>query len=281
MNFKSCAKINLSLEIKAPRADGFNAISSLMQSISLCDQLDFEECPQGFQLLAPLQVPQDSDNIISKAVELFAGATNVLPAYTIRLSKNIPVGAGLGGGSSNAATTLLALNQLLETKLDLNTLSRMAGSLGCDVPFFLHQGLAWAQGKGEILTPLPHSLPFYVILLYPGFPIQTAWAYQQFARHGIYGEKHRIAAMLNAVSHNDFMALCAALYNDFEPVMFELFPQLQILKTRLQEAGCEGALMSGSGSCLFGLVREQAEAEAVFAKIKGLNGVQAFLARSF
>ena len=280
MKFKSCAKINLSLEIHAPRADGYHTISSLMQSVSLCDELDFETNGQGLRLTVPPQVPGDQDNIIFKAAELFAAVTGKPPAVNIALKKTIPVGAGLGGGSSNAATTLLALNQLLDASLDFNALNRMASQLGCDVPFFLQQGLVWARGKGEILTALPHTLPFFVIVLYPGFPIHTAWAYRQFAQQGRYGEKDSITALLQALSRNDFRALCSALYNDFEPVIFKPYPELQELKTRLRQTGCDGVLMSGSGSCIFGLVQEQDKAEFCLKKFQGQDRLQAFLARS-
>jgi len=280
MKFKSCAKINLSLEIHAPRADGYHSISSLMQSVSLCDELDFETNGLGLRLSVPPQVPGDKDNIIFKAAELFAAVTGKAPAVSIGLKKTIPVGAGLGGGSSNAATTLLALNQLLDAGLDSTTLNHMASQLGCDVPFFLQQGLAWARGKGESLTVLPPTLPFFVIILYPGFPIHTAWAYRQFARQGRYGDKDSIAAMLQAFRQNDFQALCSALYNDFEPVIFKLYPQLQELKAGLRQSGCEGVLMSGSGSCIFGLVQEQDQAEFCLKKFQRQDRLQAFLARS-
>src|SRR5438046_5262475 len=177
------AKINLSLKILGRRSDGFHEIETLIAPISLCDDIKIErtDSAEGFQFdCDDPSVPTGDDNLIVRAAKSFFAATKLKSAVLIKVKKKIPHGAGLGGGSSDAASTLLALNELFETRLSREALAKMAETIGSDVPFFIFQSPALCKGRGELVTPVKLKEKLPILLLKPAFVVSTAWAYSRW-----------------------------------------------------------------------------------------------------
>lgn len=229
----SPAKINLFLKVVSKRPDGYHNLSSLFQTISLGDTLSFDIHSQDLLISSDVNLPTDSSNLILKATELFRKKTGSTQHYKIHLNKKIPTQAGLGGGSSNAATTLWACNQLTDAKIPLEELVKWASEIGSDVPFFFSQGRAHCTGRGEIIEQLPlcDSKPFWIVK--PSCGLSTPEVY----RH------------LKLSSQSE--RLLDGYYNDLEQPAFDLNPDLRRLKNELLQRGFETVLMSGSGSSFF------------------------------
>lgn len=243
---KSYAKINWALRITGRRADGFHDLETVFQTISLHDELTFTPA-SGLSLTCDdPTIPVDETNLVMRAARA-VGAENV----AIHLRKRIPAGGGLGGGSSNAATTLLELGK--------NDLPELALALGSDVPFFLLGGTAYATGRGEILTPLPPMTGIPLLLLLPEERVLTRDA---FARVTRYSPPLGIDAY-----RGDF----ANFTNDFEEPVFAMLPRLATLKARLYDAGARWAGMSGSGSTLVGAFADERSRDAAAATFPDLR----------
>src|SRR5215216_6900257 len=180
MQILAPAKINLSLRIVGKRSDGFHELDTIMAPISLCDEISIErsEAKEGIQFQCDdASVPLGDENLVVRAAKTFFAVTKLKSAVSIQLKKKIPHGAGLGGGSSDAASTLLALNELFETKLPRDALAKIAEGIGSDVPFFIFQSTAVCKGRGELVTPIRLRNRLSVLLLKPQFSVPTAWAY--------------------------------------------------------------------------------------------------------
>lgn len=251
------AKINLWLEVLRKREDGYHELSSLMAPVGIYDHLELAlRSASGIELACDHPgLPTDERNLAWRAAELFLKESGERAGATIRLQKNIPVGAGMGGGSSDAAGVLLGLNGLLPGRISSDRLEKMALALGADVPFFLHGAPALATGIGERLQPIP-GLPSYpLVLIKPVFSVSTAWAYKSLKLTR--GESRiRLRAFLASPWRLD-----AVMENDLETVTLQEYPVLSQLKEWLLKAGALGALMSGSGPTVFGVFGEAAEAE--------------------
>jgi len=252
MDWLAPAKINLSLRILGRRPDGFHDLRSLMVPISVFDELRFEHKEDGdleFLCAAP-EIPLDDSNLVVRAVRLFCGSFGFLPRLRVELVKQIPHGAGLGGGSSDAATTLLALNALFETHLPRETLVELAAELGSDVPFFLYQSAAWISGRGERVEPVASLPDVPLLLVKPPFGVPTPWAYQHWK------DSEEIPGVLYAPQRCD----SGELVNDLERPVFQKYFLLADLKTWLcAQPEVTAALMSGSGSTVFAVLREKAD----------------------
>jgi 4-diphosphocytidyl-2-C-methyl-D-erythritol kinase len=265
MEFSAPAKINLSLRVLRKREDGFHEIETLMAPISLADTLEIERRPSGgleFGCSDP-SLPADGDNLVVRAVHSFCSALRVGPHLRIQLTKRVPHGAGLGGGSSDAAATLLALDQLFETRLPRAELSRMAAALGSDIPFFIAQGAAWCRGRGEIVEPcaLDRALP--LLLIKPPFPVPTPWAYRAWR------DSLEIPGIPYAPQRFDW----GELVNDLERPVFGKYLQLAEMKRwLLDQPETAGALMSGSGSTVFAVLREESAGAALMKKVSAQFG---------
>jgi 4-diphosphocytidyl-2-C-methyl-D-erythritol kinase len=261
ITLKAPAKINWSLYVLEQRADGYHNLVSLMQGIGLYDTLTFEES-RTLTLQSGMQVPQEQNLVIraAKALQEYAGIER---GATISLEKDIPAGAGLGGGSSDAASALLGLNQLWDLGLPLSVLSDIGASLGSDVPFFFNLPSAIALGRGELLSPEPGKAGMTLLLVKPEASIPTAWAYQQIdhSRQGLQGMAHltnqdeklnNIKLIIRTLVSGPVTLLDDLLHNDFEKVAIERHPVIGEIKKNLLAAGAASALLSGSGSALFG-----------------------------
>jgi 4-diphosphocytidyl-2-C-methyl-D-erythritol kinase len=259
MEFSAPAKINLSLRVIRRRDDNFHEIETLMAPISIADTLDIERRKSGglqFVCSDPA-LPVNGDNLVVRAAGSFCSALRLEPHLRIELKKRIPHGAGLGGGSSDAAATLMALDHLFATNLPRAELSRLAAALGSDVPFFIAQGAAWCRGRGELVEPcpLPRALP--LLLIKPPFPVPTPWAYKQWR------DSIEIPGVLYAPQRFDW----GVMVNDLERPVFEKYLQLAEMKRWfLDQSETAGALMSGSGSTVFALLRDKSDGLALMGK---------------
>lgn len=255
MQLLAPAKINLSFEVKARRADGFHEIETVMAPIALADRLTIERAGDDrcvhFSCDDP-SLPAGDDNLVVRAAKLFRERTKVTGGITIALEKKIPHGAGLGGGSSDAASTLLALDELFETRLAQEELLELAAQLGSDVPFFMVRSAAICRGRGELVTPISLEANLHLLLLKPDFGVPTPSAYSRW----------KDARELPGVDYSPQEFAGLKFVNDLERPVFEKFVFLARLKTWLrQQPEVAAALMSGSGSTLFAVVRDGVEAE--------------------
>jgi 4-diphosphocytidyl-2-C-methyl-D-erythritol kinase len=256
------AKINLSLKILGRRSDGFHEIETVIAPISLYDEIKVEKRSGKtgivFRCDVP-SVPQDDDNLVVRAAKAFVTKAKIDAAISIELKKKIPHGAGLGGGSSDAASTLLALNQLFETNLPREALSKIAETIGSDIPFFIFQSAAVCKGRGELVTSLKLRQSRSLLLLKPGFAVSTSWAYHRW----------RGSQEIPSVCYAAQEFGGQTFVNDLERPAFEKFVFLAQLKTWLLKQPEVGvALMSGSGSATFAVLREHAEADRIAERAK-------------
>jgi len=256
------AKINIWLRVLRRRSDGFHEIETLIAPISLCDEIQIERCGGKkaieFQCDDP-SVPKGDENLAVRAANLFFERTNIDGGISIELEKKIPHGAGLGGGSSDAASTLLALNDLFDTKLPLQSLSKMAEAIGSDVPFFIFQSAAVCKGRGELVSRKRLREQLSVLLLKPDFSVPTQWAYSHW----------RDSLEISGVSYAAQKFAGQTFANDLERPVFEKFIFLAEMKTWLLKRPEVGAaLMSGSGSTIFAVLRENAAADLLVKRAK-------------
>jgi len=260
VRLRALAKINLDLRVLHSRPDGYHEIRTIFQTISLADTIDvaFRRARRtAIQITGADDIP---DNLMVRAAELALDAMRITGRVEFRLRKRIPMGAGLGGGSSDAAAVLLALPVLAGRRLDLPRLMQLAAQLGSDVPFFLQGGAAVALGRGTELYPLPDCPPRRGLLIAPGVHVSTAAAYRALApRLTTESQQNKIVSFQSRVWSEFGDGAAATGANDFETVVFEQFPQLARLKQRLVKLGANPAMMTGSGSALYGFfgAREQ------------------------
>lgn len=257
--FKSPAKINLCLHVLGRYENGYHALAMAMQRVDLCDDVHIRITrSSGIKVTCSgLALMPGEDNIAVRAARLLLAQTQSDVGVEIQIDKRIPVAAGLGGGSSNAATVLLALNEMLHVRLDRMSLQALGAQLGADVPFFVFQQPAWATGTGTELTPLSPLPEVAYLLVNPRIAVSTAEVYQslQLTKGGELANLPRFSV----ATKED---LCVALHNDLERVTLMRHPLLQQIKQRLLQLGACGALMSGSGATLFGVFDALSQAQS-------------------
>ena len=278
---KSPCKVNLLLNILGPRPDGFHELETVMHPVNLFDDIQFERGGRGIQLTCNESLlPADSRNLVYRAADAFLNLHRPRDGVRIHLQKKIPLAAGLGGGSGNAATTLLALNELFDRPLATAKLHELAASLGSDVPFFLQNRPALATGRGEQIRPLDFFAALRgkaFLLIHPGFGIATAWAYQNLARFpaALNGRPGRAEKLVSLLQAGDLRAAGGELYNSLEAPALEKYPVLAMFQEFLRANGALAALMSGSGSTTFAIVENVAATEMLVEKFNsrfGANG---------
>jgi 4-diphosphocytidyl-2-C-methyl-D-erythritol kinase len=285
------AKINLSLQVLARRADGYHNLVSLMAPVSLYDRLRFELNPNNIELHCPnSDLPTNEENLVYRAAKLLLNESGQDGGVSIELSKNIPVGAGLGGGSSNAAVTLLAVNHLLGSPMDHQDLHHLAAKLGADVPFFLLGRWAVVEGIGDILSPMENAPTLWTVLIYPNFQVCTRWAYENLTltsrangtKFNFLGDTYagELAASHRKILNRQGLALediLPLLVNDFESLVFGHYPQLNDLKNSLLAAGAKAVSMTGSGPTLVGLFPSEEGARTAYYLLRHEEKVTAFV----
>ena len=253
------AKINLALKIIRRRADGYHDIQSILQKVSLYDTLSFKlSSHQGITVTTDdPSIPTDSSNLAYRAADLLLKQQKITPGISIHIKKRIPAGAGLGGGSSNAAATLSGLNKLLRCNLTEPDLLRLGVEIGADVPFFIYdKHAALAEGIGEQLSPVKIHVPLWFIIVFPGFSISTKWVYENYR---VLTNKRKNIKILS--SFKQLKAVLHILSNDLENVVTQQYPEIQKIKRTLIQAGACGSLMSGSGSSVFGIFPDEQHAQ--------------------
>ncbi|MBD2310535.1 4-(cytidine 5'-diphospho)-2-C-methyl-D-erythritol kinase [Desertifilum sp. FACHB-1129] len=278
----AAAKINLYLEILGDRPDGYHQLAMVMQSVDLADQIDLRPLSSDRIVVhcdRP-DVPVDSTNLAYRAAVLiqqqFPEAAAQYGGVEITIHKRIPMGAGLAGGSTDAAAVLSGLNLMWQLGLTQGELQTLGESLGSDVPFCIMGGTALVTGRGEQLSPLPDLDSLYVVLgKYRSISVSTAWAYSTYRQQysdryirdpqGLQTAHYQVHSgpMVSAIAHKDSLKIGQELHNDFEKIVFPQYPELVALRDAMQAAGVLGALMSGSGSTVFGLTESRAQAEIV------------------
>ena len=266
MQLLAPAKINLSLKILGPRSDEFHEIETFIAPISLYDEVKIERrtSKQGIEFRCnDPSVPQGDDNLAVRAARAFLKKMKIKSGVVIELKKKVPHGAGLGGGSSDAASTLMALNELFEAKLTREALAKMAEGIGSDVPFFNFQSAAICRGRGELVSPIKLRKPLFILLLKPQFGVSTAWAYQRW----------RGAREIPGVSYAAQEFVGQTFVNDLERSVFEKFVFLAQLKMwQLEQPEVGAALISGSGSTVFAMMRESADPELLAKRARAELG---------
>jgi 4-diphosphocytidyl-2-C-methyl-D-erythritol kinase len=268
VKIRAPAKINLGLHVVGRRADGYHLLDTIMVPVSLYDEIHLKKMGQGRSSSSTLTVtcdnpalPRDEGNIVFRAADLIIKEKSIRAPVAIHIKKRIPIGAGLGGGSSDAAATLMAMNSLFRLNYSPRRLKKRAYRLGADVPFFIDpiNSLAWE----------------WAVIVYPGFPIATSWVYRNF-------EPKLTKAMANTSIISPLRKSFdqqRLLVNDLESVTVARYPRIRFLKEKLIAAGAAGALMSGSGSAVFGLFDSRGNAARALSRLQKEDGVETFLVR--
>jgi 4-diphosphocytidyl-2-C-methyl-D-erythritol kinase len=261
LRVRSFAKVNLALSVLGRRTDGYHDIHTIFQSIDLFDEIELRAAAQlEFSSKDFPDIPLE-DNLVWKAAKLLASRFNVRQGALMTLSKKIPMGSGLGGGSSNAAATLLGLCRLWRIAVPDDDLFKAAADLGSDVPFFLHGGTALGTGRGEKIQPLPDPPRQHLVVIFPGVQVSTAEAYRSL-NLGLTSsaEDHRIQRFRGRVEKNQ--SFLTGIFNDFEKSILPAYPSIREAKRFLDTAGATAVLLSGSGSSVFGFFPDEESALA-------------------
>jgi 4-diphosphocytidyl-2-C-methyl-D-erythritol kinase len=284
VKIRAPAKINLSLRVVGRRADGYHLLDTFMVPVSLYDDVEIRKLRRVAEKKtnsAPLikvrcghpLVPDGEQNLAYRAARLLLAKAKSSQPIEIRIRKRIPVGAGLGGGSTDAAATLVGLNRLLKLGFSAKKLERLGLKLGADVPFFIRGRPARARGIGERLQPLGQFARHWLVIVYPGFPVSTEWVYQNLpAKLTKPSVNTSIASSLTGSGN-----LAEMLVNDLESVTLGRYRKIGLLKRKLLHAGALGSLMSGSGSSVFGVFKTKRKAEQAFRRLRQEEESQAFL----
>lgn len=269
ISVKAPAKINLSLDVLRKREDGYHEVEMVMTTVDLADRIDLVlleedkiavEVSEGF-------VPSDHRNLAYQAALLLKERFNIAKGVAIHITKNIPVAAGLAGGSSDAAATLRGLNQLWDLGLSLDELAELGAEIGSDVPFCVYGGTALATGRGEKIQLIDSPPPFWVILAKPPIGISTAEIYSLLKLEEV---KHcDTKAMISAIKEKNVDQICAHLHNALENVTFERYPEVKHIKDQMIKFGADGVLMSGSGPTVFAIVQKESRLHRIYNGLRG------------
>lgn len=258
------AKINLFLSVGSRRPDGYHEIASVMQSVSLYDELTISPAPElRFDVTPAGAAPEDESNLVVKAVRALWGALGRTPGAAIALSKRIPAAAGLAGGSADAAAALVGLNELWDAGLSRKALEKIGAAIGADVPFCVRGGTCAARGIGEVLSPLPVRAPLWWVIAAPAQPLSTAEVYREFDRLSPSPSPGDPFDVADALARGDLDRIAAALRNDLEPAAVSLEPSIAETREALTAAGALAVVMSGSGPSVAALCHDEQHATAL------------------
>ena len=268
---KTPAKINLTLDVTGKLENGYHTLSMIMQSIDVCDELSFKKITDEKIILSmnkelPDKIPVEK-NLVYKAAKLMKETFDIKGGFKIHLEKNIPAAAGLAGGSSDCAATLIGINELCKLNLDTESLCKIGVKLGADVPFCIKKGTMLAEGIGEILTPLSPLSGVPLVLIKPNISISTAYVYQHLNLNGLDHHPDN-KAMISYIANKDIKKIADSLSNVLETVTVPENPIIDELKHYLTENGAIGSLMSGSGPTTFGIFENVEIAKEAYDKAK-------------
>lgn len=269
MQIKANAKINLALDVLGKRDDGYHEVSMIMQEVSLCDIIDIEKTNgNSIELIVKKSpLPCDENNIAYKAAKLFYHKSGLVPSCSITLEKHIPVCAGLGGGSSDAAAVLKGLNNLYDKVFTDKELCEMSVSLGADVPFFIQGKTAHASGIGEKLACIPSCFDLWLVLIKPDIDISTAEAYREIDNASF--PHLDMPRLIEGAKRGDITVFREHSGNSFEYVSVNKYPVINHIKNHFQNSGALFSMMSGSGPTVFGVFDSEQKAKQAFESYNG------------
>lgn len=281
LHLNAYAKVNLTLDVVGERPDGYHDIETVMHTVELHDSITLREAGAGIDVVVKDgSVPHDTRNLVMRAAQLLRDTFAVDRGVQIELVKRIPIASGLGGGSSDAAVTLLGLAQMWKLRLDGRDTRALATRLGSDVPFFLEGGAAVARGRGEKLTLLPPLPTTWLVLARPTAEVSTAWAYRQLGQIPI-AVRPNTAGMIDAVRRENVRDVGRYLCNVFEDVTAAVHPLVAEAKARILRGEAYGAAMSGTGPAVFGLMANEAAAQKSADDLRALPGLEVSVTRTF
>lgn len=269
ISLKSRAKINITLDVVGKREDGYHDLSMIMQTVNLYDMIYIRKMrAQGIRLTTNLKwLPSDERNIVYQAVKLFKETYNIDTGISVKLNKKIPIAAGLAGGSSNAAATLIGMNYLFQTDLSNEELMKLGVKLGADVPYCILGGTALAEGIGELLTPLAPIPECYVLIAKPKINISTVSVFKEvdLAKIDRHPDNDKV---IQAIEDGDLDTISKNMYNVLEKITSKNYPIVGTIKKTMLEYGAKGAIMSGSGPTVFGIYESKSQARKAAYKLK-------------
>lgn len=281
LRLNAYGKVNLSLDVLARRPDGYHEVETVLHTVELHDTVVLRDAEGGIRVVCDhRRVPTDEQNLVFRTAQLLREVSGTDRGVEIEVRKRIPPASGLGGGSSDAAVTLLGLAQMWKLRLDHAQLLELAAQVGSDVPFFLVGGAALATGRGERLRYLPTLPATWVVLACPDAEVSTAWAYANLDLARV-PRRPNTQRLVEALRAEDVAAVARELCNVFEPLVSERYPQVQELKRRLVEAGALGASMTGTGPAVFGLFPGEAEARRAWEALRASADAEVVLTRTF
>ena len=272
ITLKALAKINLGLDVVRRREDGYHEVRMIMQTIHLYDLLEIQKIREPeIQIVSNLSfLPVNENNLVYKAARLLQEEFALTDGISIKLTKRIPVAAGMAGGSTDAAAMLYAMNQLYDLGLSRRELMKRGVQIGADVPYCLMRGTALAEGIGEKLTPLPPMPKCQILIAKPPISVSTKMVYEKLDSCEI-KEHPDIDGILDGLKNQDLEQVAASMGNVLEKVTVEAYPVIAQIKECMMEAGALGAMMSGSGPTVFGIFRDRRTAKEAFTKVKAQN----------
>ncbi|SFA49465.1 4-diphosphocytidyl-2-C-methyl-D-erythritol kinase [Parageobacillus thermantarcticus] len=266
---KAPAKINLSLDVLHKRPDGYHEVKMVMTTIDLADRIELiPRSDDAIQIISQNRfVPDDDRNLAYQAAKVLKDTFGIKQGVAISITKNIPVAAGLAGGSSDAAATLRGLNKLWRLGLTLDELAELGAQIGSDVPFCVYGGTAVATGRGEKIMPIASPPPCWVILAKPSIGVSTAEVYRNLKLDEI---RHPdVDGMVEAIESQDYAAICKLVGNVLEEVTLKMHPEVAHIKEQMKRFGADAALMSGSGPTVFGLVQHDSRLQRIYNGLRG------------
>jgi 4-diphosphocytidyl-2-C-methyl-D-erythritol kinase len=266
---KAPAKINLSLDVLHKRPDGYHEVKMVMTTIDLADRIELiPQKDDTIQIISQNRfVPDDHRNLAYQAAKLLKDTFAIKQGIAISIKKNIPVAAGLAGGSSDAAATLRGLNKLWNLGLTLDELAELGAQIGSDVSFCVYGGTAIATGRGEKITPIPSPPPCWVILAKPAIGVSTAEVYRNLKVDEI--QHPDVDGMIEAIQRQDYAAICKLVGNVLEEVTLKMHPEVAHIKEQMKRFGADAVLMSGSGPTVFGLVQHDSRLQRIYNGLRG------------
>ncbi len=281
LRLNAYAKVNLALDVLQRREDGFHEVETVLHTIALHDSITLRESGEGIQVAASdPSIPTDAGSLLHRTASLVREKYGIARPVEIEVHKRIPVAAGLGGGSADAAMTLIGLAQMWKLRLDRRELHSLAACLGSDVPFFLGGGAAVARGRGERVQPLAPLPATWVVLARPRFPVLTEWAYGQLRPDEITARPD-IPQLLDALARRDLPAVGRLVGNVFEGLVARHHPIVADLKARILRGEAYGAAMSGTGPTVYGLMANEAAARHLAADLTTRDDVDVMVTRTF
>lgn len=265
---KAMAKVNLGLDVLRRRENGYHDVKMVMQTVNLYDTLTLSKIDEGIVITTNTgELPLNEDNLIYKAAKLLLEYVDKKAGVSIHLDKQIPIAAGMAGGSTDAASTLVGINELYNLDLTKEELAEVGVKIGADVPYCIYGGTYLSEGIGEVLTKLPDAPDCYVVIAKPGIGVSTKYVYENLHIETV--EKHPdIDGMIDAIKTGSLDGVTEKMENVLETVTIKRYPEIETMKKCLLENGAENALMSGSGPTVFGIFKEEKIAKQALSKLQ-------------